>query len=77
MTPADLEKIMDELKALNSTLARMVHGDEQPTGLEALAMSLSGEGNGRPVGEAIDRLADAGKSIAEAIDRLADTVRKK
>ena len=77
MTPADFERLMSVLEAVNYTLARMVHGDVQPTGLEALAMSLSGVGLNSPVGEAIARLADAGHSIAESIDGLADAVRRK
>jgi len=77
MTPADFERLMSVLEAVNYTLARVVHGDVQPTGLEALAMSLSGEGDSHPVGEAIDRLAVAGENIAESINGLADAVRKK
>lgn len=69
MTEQQIDKLIE---ALN----RLSFGDaNKPTGLEALAMAIAGDGLHKPLSAGMTDIADSLQSIADNIDRLIDEVK--
>ena len=66
-------KITEAIDGLSEAVRAVAHGGtDQPTGLEALAMAIAGEGRRTPISEAV---TNAGDEIASAVRELAEAVR--
>lgn len=65
-----------QIDRLIEALTRIAYGTSAaPTGLEALSLSIAGNGLSKPLSEAVSDVADSLQSIADNIDRLIDEVK--
>lgn len=69
MTEQQIEKLIE-------AITRLSFGDaNKPTGFEALAMSIAGDGLNKPLSAGMTDIADSLQSIADNIDRLIDEIK--
>lgn len=69
----DDAELVDAIQMLARCVQLIAHGNEQPTGLEAIGMSI--EGAGKPGHNPLsDAISGAGSDIAAAIYALANAV---
>jgi len=67
----------EQLEQLITAITRIAYGSVSgPTGLEALSMSIAGEGLSKPLSDAVYEVAEGLNNIADAIDRLAAALNK-
>lgn len=65
----------EQFDQLISAVRAIAHGPTSgPTGLEMVAMSLSGEGSGTPIGPALESLAEAVREHATSVTEAAQTI---
>lgn len=65
MNQDQFEQMIEAINGLSSSIGRIASGQNTPDGLEALAISVAGEGLRSPLGDAIEC---AGRGIAEALE---------
>ena len=64
----------DRSNEIADAIRSISHGDKHgPTGLEMLSMSISGDGNGSPLSEAVSEgLRDIAEAIREGLAAIAE-----
>ena len=70
----------DQVNAIATAIRRIAHGDSTPTGLEALGMSIEGEGSPghNPLSDAIrDGHVAVTDAIREGLADIAEAIREK
>jgi hypothetical protein len=66
----------DQCERLILAITKIAHGDVNgPTGLEGLAMALSGQGLSGSIAGSLSEIACAISELAESVDRVASVLR--
>ena len=66
----------EQIESIITALTKIAHGGTAgPTGFEALAMAIAGDGLNKPLSAGMTDIADSLQSIADNIDRLIDEVK--
>jgi hypothetical protein len=74
LEPEQLEEALKGLKALTSAVRTIAHGDDVPTGLEA--MSIAGQHFGLPLSEAVQSgLSEIATAISDGLSEIASAIK--
>jgi hypothetical protein len=76
LEPEQLEEALKGLKALTSAVRTIAHGDDVPTGLEAMSMSITGQHFGLPLSEAVQSgLSEIATAISDGLSEIASAIK--
>jgi len=64
----------DQINKLARAIRFISHGEDEPAGLELLAVAISGNGNGGSLANSMTHIAEAIEEVSMAINRIANAM---